>query len=126
MNNSSGRFQMQLQFNGNLVLSTLHFPQRSPNANYWSVNTNGSGFEVIFNLSGYIYLETENGKILIYITLSRASTSDFYQLAILEYDGVFGQYIYPRNNSVMVEGLWPGPHCSMTQTTFARASKHKT
>ncbi|GKV12556.1 hypothetical protein SLEP1_g23683 [Rubroshorea leprosula] len=105
MNYSSGRFLMQLPSNGNLVLSTVHFPQTSPNRDYWSANSDGGGFQVTFNLSGYIYLEAENGSLLRYITLNKSSTSDFYQRAILEYDGVFRQYVYPRNDSV-ADG-WP-------------------
>ncbi|GKV12554.1 hypothetical protein SLEP1_g23681 [Rubroshorea leprosula] len=98
-NYSNGRFRMRLDSNGNLVLSTVHFPQTSPNRDYWSANNNGGGFQVTFNLSGYIYLEAENGSILSSITSFKASTSNFYQRAILEYDGVFRLYVYPRNNS---------------------------
>ncbi|GLT82267.1 hypothetical protein SLE2022_006670 [Rubroshorea leprosula] len=100
MNYSSGRFPMQFQSNGSLVLSTIHFPLRSLNTDYWSANANGNGFQVIFNLSGYIYLEAKNKSILSYIASIVASSSNFYQRAILEYDGVFRQYVYPKNNSV--------------------------
>ncbi|GKV12558.1 hypothetical protein SLEP1_g23685 [Rubroshorea leprosula] len=100
MNYSSGRFLMQLQSNGNLVLFTVHFPLLSLNTDYWSTNTNGSGFQVIFDLSGSIFLKAENESILKNITSIGASSSNFYQRAILEYDGVFRQYVYPKNDSV--------------------------
>ncbi|GLT82303.1 hypothetical protein SLE2022_006950 [Rubroshorea leprosula] len=100
MNYSSGRFLMQLQSNGNLVLSTVHFPLLSLNTDYWSTNTTGSGVQVIFDLSGSIYLKAEDESILNNITSIGASSSNFYQRAILEYDGVFRQYVYPKNDSV--------------------------
>ncbi|GKV22196.1 hypothetical protein SLEP1_g32081 [Rubroshorea leprosula] len=100
MNYSSGRFLMRLQSNGNLTLSTVHFPLGSPNTDYWLANNNGGGFQVIFNLSGYIYLEDKNKSIIRFIASIGASSSDFYQRAILEYDGIFRQYVYPRNNGV--------------------------
>ncbi|GLT59533.1 hypothetical protein SLA2020_323460 [Shorea laevis] len=100
MNYSSGRFLMQLQSNGNLVLSTLHFPLLSLNTDYWSTNTTGSGVQVIFDLSGSIYLKAKDESILTNITSIGASSSNFYQRAILEYDGVFRQYVYPKNDSV--------------------------
>ncbi|GKU94146.1 hypothetical protein SLEP1_g7675 [Rubroshorea leprosula] len=73
MNYSGGRFMMQLLSNGNLA---------------------------IFNQSGYIYLEAKNGSIISFIAVTGASTGNFYQRAILEYDGVFRQYVYPKNYSV--------------------------
>ncbi|GKV22191.1 hypothetical protein SLEP1_g32076 [Rubroshorea leprosula] len=100
MNYSSGRFLMQLQSNGNLVLSTVHFPLLALNTDYWSTNTNGSGVQVLFDLSGSIYLKAKDESILSTITSIGASSSNFYQRAILEYDGVFRQYVYPKNDSV--------------------------
>ncbi|GLT59536.1 hypothetical protein SLA2020_323490 [Shorea laevis] len=99
-NYSSGRFLMQLQSNGNLVLSTVHFPLLSLNTDYWSTNTNGSGVQVIFDLSGSIYLKAKDESILSNIISIGASSSNFYQRAILEHDGVFRQYVYPKNDSV--------------------------
>ncbi|GKV12560.1 hypothetical protein SLEP1_g23687 [Rubroshorea leprosula] len=100
MNYSSGRFLMRLQSDGNLVLSTVHFPLLSLNTGYWSTNTNGSGVQVIFDLSGSIYLKAKDESILSNITSIGASSSNFYQRAILEHDGVFRQYVYPKNDSV--------------------------
>ncbi|EOY32493.1 Receptor-like protein kinase 1 [Theobroma cacao] len=98
MNYSSGRFEFILQADGNLVLYTRAFPLDLVNTAYWSSKTVGSGFQVIFNQSGYIYLIARNGSILSLIASNGASTSEFYQRAILEYDGVFRQYIYPKTN----------------------------
>ncbi|GLT49776.1 hypothetical protein SLA2020_233100 [Shorea laevis] len=99
MNYSSGRFLMQLQSNGNLALFTTNFPLVSANTAYWSANTDGGGYQVILNWSGYIYLEAKNGSQISSIASNGASTSNFYLRAILEYDGVFRQYAYPKNSS---------------------------
>ncbi|GLT82259.1 hypothetical protein SLE2022_006590 [Rubroshorea leprosula] len=48
--------------------------------------------------------EAKNKSIIRYIASIGASSSNFYQRAILEYDGVFRQYVYPKNNSVTEGG----------------------
>ncbi|GLT82271.1 hypothetical protein SLE2022_006690 [Rubroshorea leprosula] len=99
-NYSGGRFTFVMQLNGDLAAYTTRFPLDAVNTNYWASNTKGSGVRVIFNQSGYIYLEAKNGSKLSYITSSGYSSKDYYQLAIFEYDGVFRHYVYPKNNSV--------------------------
>ncbi|GLT49772.1 hypothetical protein SLA2020_233060 [Shorea laevis] len=99
-NYSGGRFTFVMQLSGDLEAYTTRFPLDAMNYNYWASNTTGSGVRVIFNQSGYIYLEAKNGSILSYITSSGHSSRDYYQRAILEYDGVFRHYVYPKNNSV--------------------------
>uniref|UniRef100_A0A5B7AC59 Receptor-like serine/threonine-protein kinase n=1 Tax=Davidia involucrata TaxID=16924 RepID=A0A5B7AC59_DAVIN len=96
MDYSNGRFQFSLQSDGNLVLYTTDFPMDSVNEAYWSSNTVGSGYQVIFNQSGFIYLIAMNGSILTTILSDGASDRDFYKRAILEYDGVFREYVYPK------------------------------
>ncbi|KAL6286864.1 hypothetical protein ACE6H2_011254 [Prunus campanulata] len=63
-NYSRGRFQFALQSDGALLLYTTNFPLDTLNYVYWSTHTEGSGFEVIFNHSGSIYLTATNGSIL--------------------------------------------------------------
>ncbi|XVE61281.1 hypothetical protein DITRI_Ditri06bG0027200 [Diplodiscus trichospermus] len=101
-NYSSGKFQFILQNDGNLVLYTRAFPQDRENDDYWSSNTVGSGFRVVFNQSGNIYLIARNGSILTPIASNGASTGDFYQRATLDYDGVFRQYAYPKTNGASI------------------------
>ncbi|POO01289.1 S-receptor-like serine/threonine-protein kinase [Trema orientale] len=97
-NYSSGRFHLIVQTDGNLVLYTRRFPLEAPNYAYWESDTVGSGFQVRFNQSGYIYLQAQNGTILQILSSYANITKDFYQRAILEYDGVFRQYVYPKND----------------------------
>ncbi|GLT59539.1 hypothetical protein SLA2020_323520 [Shorea laevis] len=99
-NYSRGRFTLVMQLDGNLVTYITAFPMESVIDDYWSTVTEGSGSQVIFNQSGSIYLEAKNTSILRNIASSGVLASNFYQRAILEYDGVFRQYVYPKNNSV--------------------------
>ncbi|KAK9941303.1 hypothetical protein M0R45_017912 [Rubus argutus] len=94
-----GRFMFTLQFDGNLVLYTTSFPLKSTNVDYWSTKTVGSGFQVIFNQSGCIYLTAQNGSILGVISCNATSTQDFYQRATLDYDGVLRHYTYPKSTN---------------------------
>ncbi|XP_050275851.1 G-type lectin S-receptor-like serine/threonine-protein kinase LECRK2 [Quercus robur] len=98
-NNSNGRFQFALQIDGNLVLQTIEYPTDWSNTAYWLSETIGSGFRVVFNESGSIYLTARNGSLLTVISSNPSSTQDFYQRAIMEYDGVFTQYVYPKKST---------------------------
>lgn len=95
-NYSSGRFGFVMQNNGDLVFYTRNFPMNDVISAYWSAQTVGSGFQVSFNQSGYISLAARNGTVLIFLSFIGASTRQFYQRAILEYDGVLRHYIYPK------------------------------
>ncbi|KAB1221109.1 G-type lectin S-receptor-like serine/threonine-protein kinase RLK1 [Morella rubra] len=99
-NYSNGRFQLTLQSDGNLVLETRAFPLDLSNAAYWSSNTIGSGFQLVFDPSGSVYLTAKDRSPLKMITSNGGSTKDFYQRAILEHDGVFRHYIYPKNPTI--------------------------
>lgn len=102
-NFTGGRFQFNLQGDGNLVLYTQYFPQDRGDYAYWSTEVFGSNFRWEFNLSGDIFLRYSNGTIIRNISSSGLSTKDFYQRAVLEYDGVFKHYVYPKNSS---KGSW--------------------
>ncbi|KAM3216054.1 G-type lectin S-receptor-like serine/threonine-protein kinase LECRK2 [Capsicum annuum] len=93
-NASSGRFELFLD--GDLALYTIKYP-----IVYWSTTTGGSGNQVSFNQSG-IYLHAANGTLLTLISSSNetnSTSSQFYQRAILESDGVFRHYAYPKRSS---------------------------
>ncbi|CAN6558969.1 unnamed protein product [Malus baccata var. baccata] len=104
-NYSKGRFQLNLQFDGNLVLYTTNFPLDAPYYAYWSTPTVGSGFQVIFNMSGYIFVTDINGSVVYTVSESdkMASVKDYYQRATLDSDGVFRHYVYPKSNGSIVE-----------------------
>ncbi|XP_060211534.1 G-type lectin S-receptor-like serine/threonine-protein kinase LECRK2 [Lycium barbarum] len=86
-----------LSIDGNLVFYTVE-----ANNAYWSTTTGGSGYQVIFNQSGFIFVQAKNGTLLTWISSSNeanSTTSQLYQRAILEYDGVFRHYVYPKKSS---------------------------
>lgn len=105
-NFSSGRFQLVLKTDGTVVLYTTEFPMDSLNFPYWTSKVVGSDFSLVFNQSGEIYLRANNGSIVQIISSDAPSTQDFYQRAILEYDGVFRHYVYPKNSSSSTTGSW--------------------
>lgn len=100
-NVSSGRFAFTLQSDGNLVLYTVSYPTEATNAAYWSPVSVGSGYQVIFNQSGFIFLQAKNGTLLYSISsnVENSRSQSMYHRAILEYDGVFRHYVYPKSSS---------------------------
>ncbi|CAL8998545.1 unnamed protein product [Prunus brigantina] len=94
-NYSRGRFLFTLS-SGNLKLYTTNFPLDYPSSSYWKTDTNGSGFQVIFNQSGSIYLAARNGTILNVISSNTLSKQDLYQRATRDYDGVLRHYVYRK------------------------------
>ena len=69
-NYSSGRYQFEMQLDGNLVLNI-----RDTSAfTYWKSDTVGSGFAVIFNQSGFLSLQAKNGIILKIFSTPTSST----------------------------------------------------
>ncbi|ONH99251.1 hypothetical protein PRUPE_6G021000 [Prunus persica] len=97
-NYSKGRFLFTLESKGILALYTANFPLESPNFRYWATQTEGVGFQVIFNESGYIYLTDINGSLLSMVSNKEVSLHDYYQRATLDFDGVLRHYIYPKSN----------------------------
>ncbi|KAK6138365.1 hypothetical protein DH2020_027894 [Rehmannia glutinosa] len=96
-NFSRGRFKFILQTDGNLVLYTLNYPMVDHDAAYWSSISNGVGFQLMFNQSGFIYITARNGTIFSYLSSNGVSSSQFYQRFTLEYDGVVRHYVYPKS-----------------------------
>ncbi|KAL5577863.1 hypothetical protein UlMin_019562 [Ulmus minor] len=104
-NYSSGRYFFRMETGGNLVLFTRTLPvDFAPNFVYWASDTVNSGFELIFNQSGFINLQAKNGTVLMMLTTKDISTKDFYQRAVLEHDGVFQLYVYPKRNDSSSSG----------------------
>ncbi|CAB4312096.1 unnamed protein product [Prunus armeniaca] len=97
-NYSQGRFQFILQSDGNLLLYTTRFPLESSNFAYYATMTMGTGFQVIFNQSGSIYLTAKNGSILNMLSSNTVSMKNFYQKATLDYDGILRHSVHPKSN----------------------------
>ncbi|XP_022148733.1 G-type lectin S-receptor-like serine/threonine-protein kinase LECRK3 [Momordica charantia] len=115
-NYSSGRFQLAMQPDGNLVLYPTQFPTDTRSRAYWATATVGSGFQLVFNLSGSIYLIAKNETILEFLTSDTPPTQNFYHRAILEDDGVFRQYVYPKIGSGS-NSSWPKAWSQVSDST---------
>ncbi|KAI8545729.1 hypothetical protein RHMOL_Rhmol07G0061000 [Rhododendron molle] len=101
-NYSKGRFQLRFLPTGDLVLNTIALPTDFAYGNYYHSDTsdglNGmnSGYKVVFNESGYIYVIRRNGNEVNLTLGNIASTGDFYHRATLDFDGIFTQYAHPK------------------------------
>lgn len=116
-NYSRGRFQLRLQDDGNLVLNTIALPRSNSYGAYWQSNTAGNDTRLIFNKTGYIYLVLQNisrFNLSAEENLNPVSTTGFYQRATLDFDGVFRQYVYPKNNSSSKERWGESWHTIMS------------
>lgn len=103
-NYTEGRFQLQMQSDGNLVLYTIFLPTRYKSGAYWESMTGTSGpmsnSVLVFDEAGYIYIE-QNDKTVYNVTKKvLGSKQDCYYLARIDEDGVFRQYDHPRKNYV--------------------------
>ncbi|PQQ00045.1 G-type lectin S-receptor-like serine/threonine-protein kinase RLK1 [Prunus yedoensis var. nudiflora] len=102
-NYSTGRFQLQLQQDGNLVLNSINFTTGSTYKPYFGSSTTkgkvpgSEGKQLVFNDSGYMYVLRENGEKFTWG--NRGSAMGYYTRATLNFDGVFAQYVYPKNFS---------------------------
>ncbi|KAE8649505.1 hypothetical protein Csa_018087 [Cucumis sativus] len=105
-NYSSGRFEFSVQPDGNVMLYTRNFPSELISQAYWSTGTVSFGFQVVFNLSGSIVLIAENKTILNTLSSNNPTAQTFYQRAILDHDGVFRHYIYPKGDTGSTSS-WP-------------------
>jgi hypothetical protein len=116
---SKGRFQLCLQQDGNLVLTTINLPTTYANEPYYASgtfadsasNSSNPGRQLRFNESGYIYILRENDPIFPLSQGKVGSADDFYFRATLDFDGVFTLYSHPRNSSSNQSWipLWSGP-----------------
>ncbi|KAK4339101.1 hypothetical protein RND71_040563 [Anisodus tanguticus] len=86
---SNGRFKFILQTDGNLVLYKVNYPAVDKSDAYWTISSVGSGYQVIFNQSGFIFLQDKNGTLLNSISsdVENSTSQSMYHQAILEYDG---------------------------------------
>ncbi|KAJ6702830.1 G-TYPE LECTIN S-RECEPTOR-LIKE SERINE/THREONINE-PROTEIN KINASE SD2-5, partial [Salix viminalis] len=103
-NFSLGRFQLRFLDDGNLVLNSMNLPTKVAydayytSGTYDASNSSNSGYPLIFNESGYMYILRRNG-LREDLTKTALPTTDFYHRATLNFDGVFTQYSYPKTSS---------------------------
>nr|XP_043611869.1 G-type lectin S-receptor-like serine/threonine-protein kinase LECRK3 [Erigeron canadensis] len=104
-NFSGGRFQLRLIRDGNLVLNTIDMFTGSAGDAYYASGTNdasnstNSGYQLIFDVTGYLYILRGNGQRFDLTTRGSLPSGDYYHRATLDSDGIFTQYYYPKNPS---------------------------
>ncbi|CAN0902019.1 G-type lectin S-receptor-like serine/threonine-protein kinase LECRK3 [Linum grandiflorum] len=98
-NHSMGRFKFLLRKDGYLGQFTTAYPQMGSNFGYWNFPDPAPlGHRLVFNLSGFMYLASNNGSILSYVFQNGESNQQFYQRVSLDFDGVLRYYVYPKGN----------------------------
>ncbi|XP_039165917.1 G-type lectin S-receptor-like serine/threonine-protein kinase LECRK2 [Eucalyptus grandis] len=102
MNYSAGRFHFMLGDDGNLAFYATPDPWVASDT-YWDSNTSND-FRLIFNQSGQVYLTDRNGTLLQLVSSDTFPASRYYRRAILEFDGVFRQYVHSDSSSLMKMG----------------------
>ncbi|KAK6937070.1 Bulb-type lectin domain [Dillenia turbinata] len=101
-NYTNGKFEFELQEDGNLVLYIIEYPRdfvEFVKSAYWATDIMGSGHQLIFNQTGNIYLINQNKTVLASVLSDPNSTTNstnFYRRAVLDFDGVLRQYVYPK------------------------------
>ncbi|XP_025880371.1 LOW QUALITY PROTEIN: G-type lectin S-receptor-like serine/threonine-protein kinase LECRK3 [Oryza sativa Japonica Group] len=102
---SNGRFQLKVQRDGNLVMYPDAVPSGYLYDPYWASNTVDNGSQLVFNETGRIYFTIINGSQVNITSAGVDSMGDFFHRATLDTDGVFRQYVYPKN--IHARPLWP-------------------
>ncbi|KAJ0988131.1 hypothetical protein J5N97_006487 [Dioscorea zingiberensis] len=109
---SDGRFSLY-QRDGKLQLSQVAIPTTGTYEPYWSSDQVVAGATLFFDPSGYVvYFDpsTDNtstaGFNVTRVNLDSSSSSEFYQKATLDPDGVFRHYIYPKKSNGRWGNTW--------------------
>ncbi|AES66383.2 malectin/receptor-like kinase family protein [Medicago truncatula] len=104
LNFSHGRFKFHLQEDGNLVLNVINLPSNYSYDPYYKSGTSddenqtNAGQRLIFDKSGFLYIEKIGGNNFSIFNLNvRFSTDEFYYKATINYDGVFTISVYPKD-----------------------------
>ncbi|KAK4258419.1 hypothetical protein QN277_007873 [Acacia crassicarpa] len=104
----TGRYQIFLQQDGNLVFYSVNLPSGYANENYFESGTvasksSNAGRLLVFDPSGDLYvLKNDNERFSLSPsgkTPSNDISTRFYLRATLNFDGVFSLYKYPKNNN---------------------------
>ncbi|CAB4281751.1 unnamed protein product [Prunus armeniaca] len=95
-NFSRGRYQFQMLGNGDAVLNPINVPGKYTYDAYYisgsrdEANDTNSGYKVIFDQSGYLYILRRSGERFFITTPGQAlSPTRYYVRATLHFDGVF-------------------------------------
>ncbi|XP_047316077.1 G-type lectin S-receptor-like serine/threonine-protein kinase LECRK3 [Impatiens glandulifera] len=102
-NFSKGHFQLRLLRDGNLVLNirdivtNYAYDAYYISGTYDPSNSSNSGFQVIYDSTGYMFIRRRNGQRSDLTPNSLIMPPDSYYRATLGFDGVFTQYHHPKS-----------------------------
>ncbi|XP_065637375.1 G-type lectin S-receptor-like serine/threonine-protein kinase LECRK1 [Quercus suber] len=102
-NYSTGDFMLEMQFDGNLVLSAYHFADPG----YWTTQTFAANVRLVFHKSASLYLVNGTEDEIYSITKNLSSlVEDYYHRVTVEDGGNFQQYIYHKRNGSGWKRVW--------------------
>ncbi|KAJ0906248.1 putative non-specific serine/threonine protein kinase [Helianthus annuus] len=102
-NFSTGRFQLRLLKDGNIILRKSDIPSGILYNVYFrsgtrdDSNMTNSGLQLTFDETGYMYILRRSGQIFELNKKDALPSKLYYQRATLDSDGVFTQYYYLKN-----------------------------
>ncbi|KAL5566505.1 hypothetical protein UlMin_029669 [Ulmus minor] len=123
-NFSRGKFQFRMQADGIAVLNAINLPSGYVyKAYYWSGTRDGengskSGYKVVFDVSGYLYLLRRSGEKYNMTSpkdVEAYPASNYYHKMTLNFDGVLTLNVHPKsasaNASWMIRKVVPDNIC---------------
>ncbi|XWS71111.1 hypothetical protein CRYUN_Cryun03dG0110200 [Craigia yunnanensis] len=102
-NFSRGRFQFRLREDGNAVLTPIDLLSSNTYDPYYTtstgdaINSTNSGYQVIFDESGYFYLLSRNNTKFYITPEGKVPAANSYLRATLNFDGVFTLSYHPKD-----------------------------
>eukprot|EP01018_Ginkgo_biloba_P033162 Gb_13575 [translate_table: standard] len=107
-NYSSGRFALDLQEDGNLVLYPSDRRGESQGA-YWASGTNQGGdnpMTLKFDQSGLLYLVNSTNATTYTLTDGTAGSGQILRRVTLDTDGILRQYVWSKNDTNSWTRIW--------------------
>ncbi|CAJ2634766.1 unnamed protein product [Trifolium pratense] len=111
-NSSTGRFHLNMQVDGNLVLYPAYTAETGWDA-YWASNTVSANVKYYLYLNNTGLLQILNGSSLITTLPSAGEDQQTIYRATLDIDGVFRLYACFNDGSNNILGSWPGNPCDV-------------
>lgn len=101
---STGNFMLEMQFDGNFVLSAYQFSDPG----YWYTQQWGSNVSLVFDQrSAFMYLVNSTNDIIhSYNTIVPTPVGDYYHRAMVDDHGNFQQYAYHKINGTGWTRVW--------------------
>ncbi|WCJ23799.1 G-type lectin S-receptor-like serine/threonine-protein kinase LECRK2 [Euphorbia peplus] len=100
---STGNFMLQMQFDGNLVLSAYRFSDPG----YWYTATLQSNVSLVFNPNGSMYLVNSTNDNVYAMAINVSSPiGDYFHRARIDDRGNFQHLVYRKSNGSGWKSVW--------------------